>query len=71
MAGDNLQKMLGDSSLAIYLRGVKKFDEAFCRDMISGDDFTIRLEVHGCKSKLLHCRVYVDEIERPSGKNLE
>jgi hypothetical protein len=47
---------------------MKKFDRYFCEVMDSGEDFTLRLEVRGNDHKLLHCRVYKDEIDSAAGK---
>ena len=41
------------------------FDRKFCDVMAGGEEFTIRLEVRGDKGKVVHCRVYNDEIGRP------
>ena len=56
-----------DESLAIFLRGMAKFDRYFCDAMAQGEDFTIRLEVTGNKGNLLHCRASADGFERPAG----
>ena len=59
-------EVLGDDeSLAIFLRNMAKFDRHFCELMVTGADFTIRLEVHGCDGKLIHCRVNSDGFDRP------
>jgi len=42
-----------------------KFDRSFCDLMNSGVDFTLRLEIHGNKGKMIHCRVQADGFERP------
>lgn len=69
-ASDNYEVEFGDDreSLAIFLGGLRKFNENFSKLMPSGNDFTLRLEVHANKGKLLHCRVYEEEIARPNGK---
>ena len=54
-----------DDSLSLFLSKMAKFDKSFCDAMASGSDFTIRLEVRGDKGKLVHCRVYSEEIARP------
>jgi len=54
-----------DESLAIFLRTMAKFDKSFCEAMVAGVDFTLKMEVHGNKQKLIHCRVYNDAFERP------
>lgn len=55
--------------LAVFLRQLKKFNDSFCRLMMGGEDFVLRLEVRGCNRKLIHMRVYTDETERPSPKD--
>ena len=61
-------QVLTDESLAVFLKGMAKFDRSFCSLMASSNEFTIRLEVKGDKGKLVHCRVYNDDIERPKHK---
>ena len=56
-------------SLDIFLRNMRKFDENFCELMNSGVDFTLKLEVHGNKGKLVHSRVLNDSWDRPKGSN--
>lgn len=45
-----------------------KFDKKFCDVMANRTDFTLRLEVRGNDGKLIHCRVSVDEFQRPNDK---
>lgn len=54
-----------DESLGAFLRAMKDFEAAFLKAMVDGSDFTLRLEVHGIKSNMLHCRVYCDTFQRP------
>jgi len=54
-----------DESLAIFLRGMKKFDSYFCELMAASVDFTLRMEIHGNRGKMIHCRVQNDGFERP------
>lgn len=56
----------GDGSLLIFMKKMMEFDRRFCEVMASGNEFTVRIEVKGDKGKVIHCRVYNDEIERPS-----
>ena len=56
-----------DESLAIFLRGMAKFDRLFCDFMACNEDFTLRMEVRGNKGCLIHCRVMGDGFERPHG----
>ena len=57
-----------NESLAIFIRNMAKFDKYFCQLMADGVDFTLRMEVHGNKGKLIHCRVHNDGFERPEEK---
>ena len=62
-------KIINDEgALALFMSQVKKFNEGFCTGMYDGDDFTVRLEVHGDKHNILHARAYVESIKRPIGK---
>lgn len=56
-----------EESLKLFLRKMKDFDEAFCREMFKGSDYTIRLEVRGNKGEVIHVRTSVDAIDRPNG----
>lgn len=55
-----------DESLALFLRRMRDFDEAFCKNMNEGLDFTLKIEVHGNNRRLIHCRVYDDRFDRPT-----
>jgi len=57
-----------DASLALFLRNMRKFDQAFCQAMVEGTDFTLSFEVRGDKHKMEHCRVKTDRFDRPAGK---
>jgi hypothetical protein len=57
-----------EDSLSRFLRKMSQFDKAFCDAMASGEDFTLKLEVHGCNGKLIHARVVTDGFDRPSQK---
>lgn len=46
---------------------MKDFDRAFCNLMVDGVDFTLKLEVRGNKSELLHCQVSSHHFRRPRG----
>lgn len=68
MADDTYKQVLeAPESLAIFLKAMRKFDRFFCDLMTSGADFTLKLEIRGNQSELLHARVYTDESERPAG----
>lgn len=60
--------MLADEeSLRVFLAAMTDFDAAFCKAMVDGVDYTLRLEVHGAAGKLVHCRVLDDGFRRPRG----
>lgn len=62
-----LEVIKDELSLRVFLRTLQKFDRMFCDSMISGEDFTLKLEVRGNKGELIHCRVVNDGFERPPG----
>ena len=64
----SLQEILSDKELLqLYTRRMKRFDEAFCRNMFEKTDFTLKLEIHGDKGKVIHFRITDDSFERPAG----
>ena len=61
-------KAIGDKeSLALFVESMREFDRQFCDHIIAGDDFTIKLEVHGCAGQMIHSRVNSDGFKRPRG----
>ena len=58
---------LSDDSLELFIKNMSEFNRVFCDRMEAGDDFTIKLEVHGDDGRLLHCRVNSDSFKRPPG----
>ena len=60
-----------DESLSTFLRAMHDFDEAFCKAMNDGSDFTLRMEVHGASGHLIHCRVTPDVFQRPRGSKVQ
>ncbi len=68
---DYRQVLQNEKSLAIFLRAMKKFDSFFCDAMMSKEDFTLRMEIHGNAGELLHARVTTDGFERPPGVERE
>jgi hypothetical protein len=56
-----------DEDLATFLRQMAKFDRKFCELMADGVDFTLKMELHGNKGRLIHCRVFDDSWDRPKG----
>lgn len=67
MAEDYRRIIEDDRSLELFLKTLRGFNQAFADLMAGGDDFTLRLEVHGNASQLLHARFYQDVISRPAG----
>lgn len=65
------QQYLTDESLKLFLAAMRKFDQAFLDHMADGDDFTLKLEVHGNCGKLIHARTSVDGFKRPRGVEKE
>jgi len=57
-----------NESLDLYTTSIAKFNRHFCELMSAGNDFTLKMEVHGNDGKLIHCRVTNDSFDRP-GKN--
>ncbi len=56
-----------DESLVIFLRELSRFERCFCDMMVGGYDFTLKLEIHGNRGQLIHCRVIPDSFARPKG----
>jgi hypothetical protein len=54
-----------EDSLAIFLRNMRRFDQYFCELMATKVDFTLKMEVHGNKGEMIHCRVSPDSFDRP------
>lgn len=57
-----------DDVLALFVRRRRRFDDDFCRNMFEGTDFTLKLEVHGNKGKVIHSRIVDDSFERPTSQ---
>jgi hypothetical protein len=60
-----------DASLKLFLESLAKFDRLFCDHMADGDDFTLKVEVHGCSGKIVHVRTSSDGFKRPPGMEPE
>lgn len=58
-----------EADLSLFLKKMARFNEYFCGLMFDRIDFNIRLEVRGNNGKLLHCRLMIDDTERPLGKS--
>ena len=61
------QTIENDEALTLFMASVGEFDRAFCDSMASGEEFTIKLEVHGNRGELIHVRVQDDAFRRPCG----
>ncbi len=62
---EHFRKLLSDEeSLALLLRGLAEFDKDFTSAIKREDQFTIKLEVHGNRGKLIHCRSSNDALSR-------
>lgn len=70
MAEANYKKVFSgnNEALRIFEEGVAEFVSQFCRNMVSGRDFTLKVEIHGDAGKLIHFRSFDDKFARPSGK---
>ncbi len=56
-----------NESLKLFTDSLGEFNQSFCDRMAAGDDFTIKLEVRGCKGELLHSKAENLGIKRPHG----
>lgn len=56
-----------DEELKTFVAQLSEFNRAFCDHVATGEEFTLRIEVHGNQGSLIHCRVYSDRIVRPHG----
>jgi hypothetical protein len=65
--GDYRSIISEEQSLTLFIQSLATFDQKFCDHMAEGDDFNLKLEVHGNKSELLHVRVVSDGFKRPDG----
>ena len=54
-----------DVSLVEFMKSMKDFEEDFVDAMMKGVDFTIKLEVRGNNSNLVHCQVVSNHYRRP------
>lgn len=61
LKGDNV-------SLLIFEGGFSELERQFCNNMMSGKEFTLKVEIHGAKGELLHFRNFSDTFARPPEK---
>lgn len=68
-ANDHYAQLLGSGTdaLRMFNEAMSKLNNEFCEAMMKGYDFTIKLEVHGNKSEMLHARTTCDTFRRPDG----
>lgn len=63
------EKVLGpNENLILFMDQLRKFNDAFSAEMVSGSDFTLTLEVRGCNGKFIHARVNNNSFKRPPGQ---
>ena len=60
---DNL--FSNDEDLESYQRGMHELQDRVLDALVQGADFTAKLEIRGCKGRLLHCRNGLDRFDRP------
>jgi hypothetical protein len=62
----NYKEVIKDNeSLTIFVTKMSEFQQFFCDQMAAGSDFTIRIEIHGNKGEIIHCRTLLDGFQRP------
>ena len=61
------QSIKEEEALKIFLRKIREFDQLFCSLMVKNSNFTLRLEIRGNKSEIIHARVYIDDQEQVPG----
>jgi hypothetical protein len=67
--GDKIEDVITEEdSLKAMNEALQEFNADFCHNMYRGKDFTLKIEVHGDKGKLIHCRVHNDRFQRPTLK---
>ena len=64
---ENVARVLPEESLKEFLAAMRDFDQSFVDALVSGVDFTIKLEVRGDCGKLLHAKIDEGRYRRPSG----
>lgn len=58
------REILGEEQVRLLLYGLARFDDEFRSAIKRGQQFTIRLEAHGNRGELIHCRSASDVTER-------
>ena len=65
MADKTVEDLLPDESLQKFMAAMRSFDQSFVDALISGVDFTYKLEVQGKDGKLKHARLDRQTWHRP------
>ena len=64
---DDLAGAVDKQTMAILLEGFGEFQSDLYRSLTKQIDFTVRLEIHGNKGEVLHCKAHKDNFYRPHG----
>lgn len=64
---EGVARLLPDDSLEEFLAAMRDFNQAFVDALVSGVDFTIKLEVRGNCGELLHAKIDDQSWRRPKG----
>ena len=64
---ESVAGVLPEESLKEFLAAMREFNQAFVDALISGVDFTIKLEVRGNCGELLHAKKDDQSWRRPKG----
>lgn len=67
MSETGVGALLPDESLEQFLAAMRDFNQAFVDALVSGVDFTIKLEVRGNCGELLHAKIDDQSWRRPRG----
>ena len=57
-----------DEALSFFETGMANLVKRFCANMQSGQDFTLKAEIHGNNGSLIHFRSFDDVFARPKEK---
>ena len=60
-------KLLPDESLEQFLAAMREFNQAFVDALVSGVDFTIKVEVRGNCGQMIHAKIDDQSWRRPRG----
>ena len=62
-----IAEVLPEESLNEFLAAMRNFNQAFVDALVSGVDFTIKLEVRGNCGEMLHAKIDDQSWRRPKG----